>query len=100
MPQPGPARDWLARYNESHQHPVNRACHALGIPMIVVGVLLAVAAMARPWLWWPAGILFAAGWLLQFIGHWVEGKPPAFFADPRFLITGLQWWLAKLRRRH
>jgi uncharacterized membrane protein YGL010W len=100
MPQPGPARDWLARYNESHQHPVNRACHTVGIPMIVLSVPLAAVAFAEPVLWWPAAILFVAGWLLQFIGHWFEGKPPAFLADPRFLLTGMKWWVQKLRRRH
>jgi hypothetical protein len=35
--------------------------------------------------------------VLQFIGHFVEGKPPEFFKDWRFLFVGLRWWLAKLR---
>lgn len=99
MPQQGQARDWLARYNESHQHPVNRACHTVGIPMIVLAVPLAGFAFVQPVLWWPALLLFVLGWLLQFIGHWFEGKPPAFLADPRFLLTGVKWWVAKLRRR-
>jgi uncharacterized membrane protein YGL010W len=100
MPQQVQARDWLARYNESHQHPVNRACHTVGIPMIVLSVVLAGFAFVNPALWWPVAGLFVAGWVLQFIGHWFEGKPPAFLADPRFLLTGLKWWAAKLRRRH
>jgi hypothetical protein len=41
-------------------------------------------------------VLFIAGWVLQFIGHAVEGKPPEFFSDWRFLFVGLRWWLAKL----
>ena len=41
--------------------------------------------------------LFVLGWVLQFVGHAVEGKPPEFFKDPRFLLVGLRWWLAKMR---
>ncbi len=91
------AGDWLSRYNESHQHPVNRACHAIGIPMIVVSVLLGAAAIVQH-VWWPWALgLFVLGWVLQFVGHWFEGKPPAFLSDWRFLFTGLRWWFAKLR---
>jgi uncharacterized membrane protein YGL010W len=41
--------------------------------------------------------LFVAGWVLQFIGHLAEGKPPEFFRDWRFLLVGLRWWVSKLR---
>ena len=27
-----PMSEWVARYAESHQHPVNRLCHTFGIP--------------------------------------------------------------------
>jgi uncharacterized membrane protein YGL010W len=39
------------------------------------------------------------GWILQFVGHYYEGKPPEFFHDWRFLLVGLRWWLAKIRGR-
>jgi hypothetical protein len=29
----------------------------------------------------------------------VEGKPPEFLHDWRFLFVGLRWWLAKLAGR-
>ena len=29
--------DWIAQYAGSHQHPVNRVCHTIGIPLIVKG---------------------------------------------------------------
>jgi len=32
------------------------------------------------WLIWGIGF-FALGWLIQFIGHWYEGKKPAFIDD-------------------
>ena len=62
----------------------------------VVSLFLAVAGFGWPALWRPALALFVGGWVFQFIGHAVEGKPPEFFKDWRFLFVGLRWWLAKL----
>jgi uncharacterized membrane protein YGL010W len=94
-----PMSDWIARYATSHQHPVNRFCHTIGIPLIVVSLLLFIAALFLHGLWPVALGLFVIGWAFQFIGHAVEGKPPEFFHDWRFLFVGLRWWLAKLRGR-
>ncbi len=41
--------------------------------------------------------LFVLGWSFQFLGHYIEGKPPEFVHDWRFLFVGLRWWLAKMR---
>ncbi|MGE0042062.1 MAG: Mpo1-like protein [Vicinamibacterales bacterium] len=94
-----PMSEWIAQYATSHRHPVNRALHTLGIPMIVVSLVLAAAGLVAPGLWLPAALLFAAGWVLQFVGHVVEGKRPEFFSDWRFLFVGLRWWLAKIQGR-
>jgi uncharacterized membrane protein YGL010W len=67
--------------------------------MIVVALLMAVAGFAQPALWMPAGVIFVAGWVLQFIGHYAEGEPPEVFKDWRFLFVGLRWWVAKMRGR-
>ena len=91
--------EWIALYARSHQHPVNRACHTIGIPLIVLAIALFVAALFGSPLWIPAAVLFAAGWILQFVGHYFEGKPPEFFHDWRFLFVGLRWWAAKMRGR-
>lgn len=88
---------WIAQYAESHQHPINRFCHTLGIPMIAASLALFVAALFVEGFWVVPVGLFTVGWLLQFIGHWFEGKPPEFFKDWRFLLVGLRWWAAKLR---
>ena len=49
---------------------------------------------------WPVPLaLFVVGWVFQFVGHAVEGKPPGFFHDWRFLLVGLSWWVAKVRGR-
>jgi uncharacterized membrane protein YGL010W len=90
---------WIAQYAESHQHPANRFCHTLGIPMIALSLLLFAAALFVEGFWVVPVALFASGWILQFIGHWFEGKPPEFFKDWRFLLVGLRWWAAKLRGR-
>jgi uncharacterized membrane protein YGL010W len=92
-----PMSEWIRQYAGSHQHPVNRWLHTLGIPMIVASLAAAAAAVVWPWLWWPAAALFIAGWGLQFVGHAVEGTAPEFFKDWRFLLVGVRWWLAKLQ---
>jgi uncharacterized membrane protein YGL010W len=97
MAGPWKGNDWVERYGQSHQHPVNRACHLVGIPLIVTSPFVALAALFWQGLWPVALTLFVAGWILQFAGHLVEGKPPEFFRDWRFLLVGLRWWVSKLR---
>jgi uncharacterized membrane protein YGL010W len=89
----------ILRYERSHQHPVNRLCHTIGIPMILVALLLGVASIGVAALRFPALALFAAGWVLQFIGHAIERKPPEFLHDWRFLYVGFRWWLMKITGR-
>ena len=91
--------EWIARYGRSHEHPVNHLCHTIGIPLIVLSLLLFLAAVVLPGLWRVALGLFVVGWIFQFVGHAVEGKPPEFFHDWRFLLVGLRWWIAKMRGR-
>src|SRR5919199_2379613 len=89
--------EWIAQYAESHQHPVNRFCHTIGIPMIALSVVLFIAAIFVRALWPVALVLFAVGWIFQFVGHYYERKPPEFLRDWRFLFVGLRWWFAKIR---
>jgi len=78
---------------------VDRTCHTFGIPMIVVSLPLALAAWGDVLDWRILAGLFVVGWILQFVGHAVEGKPPEFLKDLRFLFVGLRWWMAKMRGR-
>ena len=89
--------EWIAEYAESHQHPVNRVTHTIGIPMIVLSIILVPISFFISYVWIAALSLFVIGWLLQFIGHYFEGKPPEFFKDYRFLFVGTRWWLKKMR---
>jgi uncharacterized membrane protein YGL010W len=91
------SEEWIAEYASGHTHPINRACHTIGIPMIALSILVAVAALFVGGLWRWAVALFVVGWIFQFIGHYYEKKPPEFFKDWRFLFVGLRWWVAKLR---
>ncbi|MAQ15463.1 MAG: permease [Sandaracinus sp.] len=80
----------LADYERDHQHPMNKATHMVGIPMILLSLPLIFFVP-------PVGIgLFVLGWILQFIGHAFEGKPPSFFRDPTFLLVGATWYGKRL----
>lgn len=64
-----------------------------GVAMGVLhGALLALAlpfAQASLLVWGAAGIgLFFVGWVIQFVGHYYEGRKPAFVDDLSGLIIG------------
>jgi uncharacterized membrane protein YGL010W len=92
-------QEWIAQYGSSHQHPVNRAWHTLGIPTILLSIPLFILGGFIHGLWMYALGLFLVGWVFQFIGHAFEGKPPEFFHDWRFLFVGVRWWWAKIHGR-
>jgi len=90
---------WIAQYAGSHQHPVNRLCHTLGIPVILFSLALLLGSIFIHRLWLYGLGLFVVGWMLQFIGHAFERKEPEFFHDWRFLFVGVRWWWAKIHGR-
>jgi uncharacterized membrane protein YGL010W len=94
MPRKPAADPWMAQYSASHQHPVNRLCHTIGIPLILISLFVALSGA-----WRAALVLFVAGWIFQFVGHAFERKLPEFFHDWRFLFVGLRWWVAKMQGR-
>ncbi len=90
------SEEWVEEYAESHQHPVNKWTHTIGIPIIAISILLIPVSFFVAGFWRIALGLFIFGWILQFIGHYFEGKPPEFFKDWRFLFVGLRWWFKKI----
>ena len=66
----------LARWLARHQHPASFWLHMVGIPMtIAAGGLAAVQLWYGLWgLWWRPAALLAGGYLLQWVGHRVEGN--------------------------
>tara|TARA_Y100001973_G_scaffold26708_1_gene40311 strand:- start:974 stop:1471 length:498 start_codon:yes stop_codon:yes gene_type:complete len=53
---------------------------------VVLGVKVAALSTAL-WLTWGVG-LFVVGWVFQFIGHYFEGRKPAFVDDIMGLAIG------------
>jgi len=39
------------------------------------------------WIGWSVGV-FVIGWAIQFVGHYYEGRKPAFVDDLRGLLVG------------
>jgi hypothetical protein len=58
-------RNWRRR----HQHSFNFAIHLVGIPLTLIGL---ISLLFAPW-YWGVG-LFVLGYLLQYVGHLVEGN--------------------------
>lgn len=42
---------------------------------------------------------FVVAWVLQFVGHKIEGKKPSFFEDLQFLLVGPAWLLNHILER-
>ncbi len=67
----------------------------LGIGMATTAVVGVLVALAHPlgagstaqWLAWGLG-LFVVGWIIQFVGHYYEGRKPAFADDLVGLLVG------------
>jgi uncharacterized membrane protein YGL010W len=91
--------EWIARYAGSHQNPINRICHTIGIPLIALSIPLFVVALFARGVWPIPVVMFVVGWAVQFVGHAFEGKPPEFLHDWRFLLVGVRWWIAKVTGR-
>ncbi len=66
-------RRGLANWLERHQHPFNRGIHLLGIPLALV--VAPILLLTLPWdRWYWAALAFVAGYVLQWLGHGVEGN--------------------------
>ena len=76
---------FIEEYKAKHLHPLNRLAHSVGIPLILISLPL----FLFNWRW--ALALFFAGWVLQFVGHFIEGNQPAFFRNPVYLLVGPLW---------
>ncbi len=71
--------------------------------LAMAAVLAAMLAVAAPlaqqatsvWLVWGLG-LFMVGWVIQFIGHYYEGRKPAFMDDIVGLLIGPLFVMAEM----
>lgn len=70
------AKRWIENWLERHQHPVSFWLHMVGIPATIAAVIVAVInTIEADWgRLWIAAWLFLGGYVLQWIGHVIEGN--------------------------
>ena len=67
------------------------------LTMVVWSALTLAVVMAMGSLVLPISVaIFVGAWILQFIGHKMEGKKPSFFEDIQYLWVGPLFVLSKL----
>jgi hypothetical protein len=80
-----PLRRALANWLERHQHSFNRGIHLIGIPLALVAAPMLLFLLAwEQWYWAVAA--FCAGYLLQWMGHLVEGNDLGEWAGIKRLV--------------
>lgn len=80
---------YMSQYDHEHTNPWNKVLHAIGIPIILAGILLFMLT------YWRIGLaLFVGGWIFLFAGHRIEGNKPAFFQGVIYFLVG-PIWIAK-----
>ena len=72
---------------------------ALGMLMISLSMLLGLWRVPAATLLWLSAGVWVLAWIVQFVGHEIEGKKPSFFRDVLFLLVGPVWILAAVYRR-
>ena len=78
--------DYMVQYDHEHTNPWNKAMHAIGIPIILAGIILILLTF------WRVGLVFfVGGWVLLFAGHRIEGNKPAFFQGVVYFLVGPLW---------
>jgi uncharacterized membrane protein YGL010W len=61
----------IAQWYSRHRNPVSFWLHAVGIPACFVAAPILLVLH----LWWPAAGSFVGGYILQLVGHAIEGSP-------------------------
>ena len=83
--QQRPLRRALGHWRERHRQPFNFTLHLLGIPLaLLVAPLLLWFLPLDQWYW--AAAAFVVGYLLQWLGHQVEGNDVGEWAAIKRLL--------------
>lgn len=78
---------------------LGRSSLLTGMVWFALSYLLSAALLAvQAPLLWIAGIVFVIAWIVQFIGHKIEGAKPSFLDDLFFLLIGPLFVQQKLNR--
>ncbi|CAA7393068.1 Mpo1 family 2-hydroxy fatty acid dioxygenase [Chryseobacterium fistulae] len=81
-----------------------RLSFLIGIIMVLVMLLMehftyAINIHFRKQAWLVYLGVFIITWILQFIGHKIEGKKPSFLKDIQFLLIGPIWLLSFILKK-
>lgn len=71
----------------------------LAFSCLFLGLIIGYDRIGWTSVWGMALAIFVVAWILQFVGHKLEGKKPAFFKDVQFLLIGPIWLLGFIYRR-
>ncbi len=85
--------DWIER----HRHPASFALHMVGIPATVLGAVFVpiyVVLVSVP-IFLFAVALFGGGYLLQFLGHAIDGSEPGEVGALRRALARRLPWAAR-----
>lgn len=75
---------------------------AIGMTLVCGLMLVAIIGWEQLGLgpvWIASLVIFVVAWIVQFVGHRIEGAKPAFFEDLQFLLIGPIWLLGSLYRK-
>jgi len=75
------------------------AAGMLAIASLFLALIIGYGRAGWTPVWSVALTVFVVAWILQFVGHKLEGKKPAFFQDLQFLLIGPLWLLGFIYRR-
>lgn len=75
------------------------AAGMLAIAVLFLALIIGYGRAGWTPVWSVALGIFVVAWILQFVGHKIEGKKPAFFQDLQFLLIGPVWLLGFIYRR-
>ncbi len=75
------------------------AAGMLAIAVVFLALIIGYGRAGWTPVWSAALAIFVVAWILQFVGHKIEGKKPAFFQDLQFLLIGPLWLLGFIYRR-
>ncbi len=77
-------------YDGAHTHPVNRALHAIAIPV-------GFSSLIVVWFHWIIGLLLIPTALaLAWLGHLIEGNKPAFLSNPVHVFVAPLWLVRRV----
>jgi uncharacterized membrane protein YGL010W len=108
-----PVPEWLVQYDINWAYvislPVLYYYFSLSGPIGAVMTLFTIVSLltieaigaSSVSVWQVCLGIFVIMWVLQFVGHKIEGKKPSFFEDLRFLLIGPAWvfahWLGYMK---